>query len=526
MKQLKLFTLLLLVALVSVQCVHSVKQPYRKSGQVVRITAPDTVEMKVGSSYKTVKLIGVAVPTRDEVMDYGYSDGVSRAERNRLKNEWYRARDYLSTLISKGDVLNYEQGFHGWDKGNTLAYLYLPDHRMVNLELIRKGYAYPIYHPDNNRYEPLFRDALTQARESNAGLYAIWKDRAPDSFSESSDVKAVYTGKDDEYTFSRNEVVVMTFNVENLFDTSHDYGKSDYTYLPMAEKQKMGLDEVCRGLSGYHGTTCRTLDWSPAVVAAKMRNLAGAVQAANSGRGPDILILQEVENFDILKQWRDGYLARLGYHTMVLIEGKDYRGIDIAVLARLPLGGAPVLHEIPFHTYKSSRGILEVPLQLPDGTTLTVLGLHFPSQASDSSYRVDAFRHLNRIATRKKGMVVAAGDCNITSTEDESKKIFDKYGKRWIVSHRVQKMSHEGTTYYPPTKNWSYFDVILVSDNMAADGKASWKVVPESVKIANSYSQQVAADGTPQRFEFPAMRGVSDHWPVELTIEKRTVSAQ
>jgi hypothetical protein len=52
--------------------------------------------------------------------------------------------------------------------------------------------------------------------------------------------------------------------------------------------------------------------------------------------------------------------------------GKDIRGIDVAVVTRLPLSGEVVLHEIPFQQIsseemKDTRGILEVPLMLPGG---------------------------------------------------------------------------------------------------------------------------------------------------------------
>src|SRR5690606_36364286 len=33
-----------------------------------------------------------------------------------------------------------------------------------------------------------------------------------------------------------SEVSVMAYNLENLFDTSHDEGKEDWTYLPLAFK--------------------------------------------------------------------------------------------------------------------------------------------------------------------------------------------------------------------------------------------------------------------------------------------------
>ena len=40
------------------------------------------------------------------------------------------------------------------------------------------------------------------------------------------------------YSVSAKTISVMSYNVENLFDTVHDQGKEDYTYLPLSLKQK------------------------------------------------------------------------------------------------------------------------------------------------------------------------------------------------------------------------------------------------------------------------------------------------
>jgi len=41
------------------------------------------------------------------------------------------------------------------------------------------------------------------------------------------------------------------------------------------------------------------------------------------------------------------------------------------------------------------------------------------------------------------------------------------------------------------------------------------------VRIANAAPAQVRRDGTPWRFEMPGGAGVSDHWPVVVTIETK-----
>jgi hypothetical protein len=43
----------------------------------------------------------------------------------------------------------------------------------------------------------------------------------------------------------------------------------------------------------------------------------------------------------------------------------------------------------------------------------------------------------------------------------------------------------------------------------------------DSVRIANAAPGQRRPDGTPWRFEMPGGAGVSDHWPVVVTIESK-----
>jgi len=55
--------------------------------------------------------------------------------------------------------------------GRLLAYVWLPDGKMLNKEIICEGYAYPLTIPPNVKYEKLFRECFRKAREKGLGLW-------------------------------------------------------------------------------------------------------------------------------------------------------------------------------------------------------------------------------------------------------------------------------------------------------------------------------------------------------------------
>ena len=60
---------------------------------------------------------------------------------------------------------------------------------------------------------------------------------------------------------------IMTFNVENLFDTKHDEGKNDETYLPLAAKQNDAHRGKCARISVERWRDqCLFWDWNERVL--------------------------------------------------------------------------------------------------------------------------------------------------------------------------------------------------------------------------------------------------------------------
>ena len=130
------------------------------------------------------------------------------------------------------------------------------------------------------------------------------------------------------FVFSSNghttEIEIMTYNVENLFDTSHDEGKNDWEYLPLAHP---GKAEGCQQLSNsYYREKCFSSDWTESKLKLKLNALKNVI-LREQGKLPDILALVEIENKNVAKKLAD----TLGYKDYFVTNGPDKRGIDLGI---------------------------------------------------------------------------------------------------------------------------------------------------------------------------------------------------
>ncbi|MGB5689699.1 MAG: endonuclease/exonuclease/phosphatase family protein [Woeseiaceae bacterium] len=324
---------------------------------------------------------------------------------------------------------------------------------------------------------------------------------------------------------NRDDVTIMSFNVQNLFDTVDDPGKDDKAYLPLAAKQNAEHIEACNEIEvASWRDECLTLDWSDAALDHKLGVLAATIRQVNDGRGADIIALQEVENIAVLERLRNEYLVGLGYLPAILVEGTDARGIDVAFLSRLPLAGEPQLHPLLLADYPDrqgdTRGVLQADFMLPDGSVLTGFSVHFPAPYHPTPMRIAAYEHLAalRDALPDDHHAFAAGDFNTTSSEDEREDMLDNYARPvWTVAHDLGCGECSGTYYYGRDDTWSFLDMILFSPARGENTTA--RIRADSVTIANGNPAQVSPEGTPQRYRSAQRTGVSDHWPMTATIE-------
>ncbi|MEM9334811.1 MAG: endonuclease/exonuclease/phosphatase family protein [Pseudomonadota bacterium] len=321
------------------------------------------------------------------------------------------------------------------------------------------------------------------------------------------------------------EVTIMTFNVENLFDTQDDEGKDDHTYLPRAVKDDPAHIALCEPLEVERWRRdCLTLDWTEEALDFKLGQIAQAILQVNDGRGPDIIAFQEVENAAVLTRLSTDYMAAAGYGDAILIEGQDLRGIDVAFLSRLPVVGSPVHHDFEASGFPDrqpdTRGVLEATFELPDGTRLTGFSVHFPAPFHPIEMRELAYDHLNALRANVPSdhFVFAAGDFNTPLREVTGTSILDDRARPfWTIAHEVDCEGCKGTNYWSRGQSWSFLDTIFFSPANAAD--SDWRIKTGGVFIADQYPDQLNDDGTVKRFDLGALEGVSDHLPMVMTLQ-------
>lgn len=191
---------------------------------------------------------------------------------------------------------------------------------------------------------------------------------------------------------------VVSYNVENLFDTKDDPAINDEDFLPNGK-----------------------LHWADDRYRQKLDHLAEAITWA--GDGPPVIVgLAEVENATVLKDLIGTGPLKNGGYTIIHFDSPDERGIDVALLVRSAY--ANVLHAEPLHVDLGSdrtRDVLYVVLQLAGGDTLRIFQNHWPSRSGGE--RVSAPKRMaaarvvrskldDLFATALKAKVLIMGDFN------------------------------------------------------------------------------------------------------------------
>lgn len=329
----------------------------------------------------------------------------------------------------------------------------------------------------------------------------------------------------------------MTYNAENLFDTVHDPGKHDYTWLPLEFKKKSPeVQAYCAQMrSDYYRKSCQELDWTDAVLTGKAKNLAKAITSYSyNNLGPDIVVLEEVENINALKA-----LVRIGmpyqnYQYITLLEGPDTRGIDIGVISRFPILEQKY-HQIDLSQTQSAgkltRGVFEVKIKV-GMKTVTVLGNHWPSQGNTDDARLKASMVMLEAARKaKSNLIIATGDFN-TLEDDFPHGIRTNvlpYFEDVEVRARQLTQQHPGTHWY--RGKWSSLDKIFVykpslrNDKSIVVDHSSFKIVNSSFLVQDLTWTDFDTGMTyfdkeiPKRFNPKDLTGYSDHLPVAIRID-------
>lgn len=104
---------------------------------------------------------------------------------------------------------------------------------------------------------------------------------------------------------------IMSYNVENLFDTINTEGKNDVEFTPIGKK-----------------------NWTSARYNEKLQHLAEVIAAINptNEQFPDIVAIVEAENIDVLRDLASQPAISNANYKCILEEGPDSRGIDCGLM--------------------------------------------------------------------------------------------------------------------------------------------------------------------------------------------------
>jgi len=135
---------------------------------VKRTVDGDTLELENG---QRVRLIGIDTPEIHESSKLYRDSRKTGQDVSVIQGLGRRAHQFTKNLL-EGKRVRLEFDVEKRDKyKRLLAYVYLPDGKFVNGEIVKQGYASLMTIPPNVKYADLFLKLYQEAREDKRGLW-------------------------------------------------------------------------------------------------------------------------------------------------------------------------------------------------------------------------------------------------------------------------------------------------------------------------------------------------------------------
>ncbi len=312
---------------------------------------------------------------------------------------------------------------------------------------------------------------------------------------------------------------VAFYNLENLFDTCHDYGKNDWEFLPNGSYK-----------------------WTGQKYRAKLTNLSRVLSELCTSKikaGASIIGVSEVENRGVLEDLlRQPALRDRGFKIMH-IDGPDRRGVECAVLYNPRFFQLTDSCLVPYvypnnDTTHITRGFLVATGKMA-GETLHVVVNHWPSRAAESAVRERAGVQLRAVKDSllrayPGSKVIVMGDLN---DDPNNKSVTDGLG----AVHRIKDVKNNNDMYNPfwdilyskgqgtllYNGKWNLFDQIIISGALIGTDRKDIKYFSSEVFVRDYLLQQDGKyKGSPLRTHAGGvwLNGYSDHLPTSVYLIK------
>ena len=317
---------------------------------------------------------------------------------------------------------------------------------------------------------------------------------------------------------------VCFYNLENLFDISHDEGKNDYDFLPDGS---------------YH--------WDENKYTNKLANMARVLCDLGTDKlpyGASIIGVSEVENDHALDDlMAQPSMQKRGY-KYVHIEGPDKRGVDCALIYNpKAFHVKKAFHKLYVYengdTTHQTRPFLCVQGKLA-GDDLTVIVCHWPSRGAEGIFRDYGGRQVRALTDSIRRAdpaqhIIVMGDMNDDPDNTSMAKYlgarrkmkdvgeYDFYNPWWDVL----RSKGQGTLSYQG--GWNLFDQIVLSRNILdLKGSKEYKELTlydyHIFKRDYLLQREGKFKGTPKRTHAGGvwLNGYSDHLPTVTYLVKQS----
>lgn len=291
---------------------------------------------------------------------------------------------------------------------------------------------------------------------------------------------------------------IATYNIRNLFDGKTNPIARNKPLSPMAT-----AEIIAEGAEK-----------------AKPEKELQALSVSMHEINADVIGLQEVESNPTLTAFRDRFLKDMGYKEVVLLEGNDERGIDVALMSRYPVTSVKshkdVRFEVPGQGMQGfQRDLLQVRIQGPNNYAFTVFVAHFKSHhggpASDVIRRAEA-EAANRIIrefqqANPRENVVMMGDFNDSPDKAPLAPLLSPQSGLGFNDVIFSDLGSGETVFtYHPKQYRSRIDYLLVNQNMIREYQ------PKSVRLYKPFKE---GEAWQKLFFYDA----SDHIPVTIDLD-------
>lgn len=255
--------------------------------------------------------------------------------------------------------------------------------------------------------------------------------------------------------------VVLSYNVENLFDTINTPGFKDEDFTPGGIK-----------------------NWTWDRYKEKLNAISKVISSVPGKEMPAIIGLAEVENRSVLEDLVRNRGMKRSKYEIVHEDGEDPRGIECALLYRPDLFKYLSHEYIPIEDPSKPdylyRGILHVKGKAPDGSIIHIFMNHWKSRGGGAGTErqrmftaITLRKQLDLLLSRESGFkVILMGDFNDEPTNRSISNGLSASGKRRNIKMGdyfnlfYDLHNTEGLGTYNYKGQWNMLDQIIITHNL------------------------------------------------------------